>query len=361
MNEIVRRIRQEIQNAGPVTFARFMEVALYAPGLGYYERPRVPGRAGDFFTSVSVGPLFCQLLAFQFAHWLDAELPEGKVQIVEAGAHDGRLAADILAWLERRRPDLLNRLDYCLVDPSPDRRVWQEKTLLPWRPRVVWATDIGSLGRAGVLGVIFSNEFLDALPVHRLAWDAAGRIWREWRVAHEGETFVWRLGELSAEAAASVPHVPDELAASVPDGFVTEAAPLASVWWRTAAGALRRGRLMTIDYGLTGDEWFRPERAQGTLRAYASNHPSANLLANPGDQDLTAHVNFSTIEEAGRAGGLRTEGLLRQAQFLTHILGQTQARPECFDPWDQKRVREFQTLTHPEHLGERFRALIQKR
>ncbi len=361
MNALARRIRREIQSAGPIPFARFMELALYAPGLGYYERRRLPGRAGDFFTSVSVGPIFGQLLAFQFAQWLDAEFPQGRIQIVEAGAHDGRLAADILAWLDHRRPDLLARLEYCLLDPSPARRAWQEKTLLPWRPRVAWAPDIASLGAGQVAGLIFSNEFLDALPVHRLAWDAAERTWREWRVAVEGETFVWRLGEPSAGMAARLPRVSGELAAVLPDGFIIESVPLAPAWWSAAAGALRRGKLLTIDYGLVGDDCFRPERARGTLRAYARHRASADLLANPGAQDLTAHVNFSALEEAGRAADLRTEGLLRQAQFLTQILAQIHARPESFDPWDQKSVRQFQTLTHPEHLGERFLVLVQTR
>jgi SAM-dependent MidA family methyltransferase len=118
---------------------------------------------------------------------------------------------------------------------------------------------------------------------------------------------------------------------------------------------------LTIDYGFAGDGWFRPERPQGTLRAFRRHRASVDLLAHPGGQDLTAHVNFSALEEAGRAAGLRTEGLLRQGQFLTRILAQTHARPETFEPWNQQRVRQFQTLTHPEHLGERFQVLVQAR
>jgi SAM-dependent MidA family methyltransferase len=361
MNALARRLRREIEEEGPMTFARFMELALYAPGLGYYEGRRLPGRGGDYFTSVSVGSLFGQLLAYQFAQWWDGEFAEGKIQIVEAGAHDGRLAADILAWLERWRPDLLARLEYCLVDPSPARRAWQEETLHPWGRRVKWATDIADVGAGEVCGIIFSNEFLDALPAHRLAWDAAGRKWREWRVAAEGERFVWMLGEATAEATDCLPRVPDELAAALPDGFVIESAPLAAAWWRAAAGVLRRGKLLTIDYGPAGEGWFRPERAQGTMRAYARHRAGADLLADPGGQDLTADVNFSALEEAGRAAGLRTEGLLRQGKFLTQIVGQTHSRPETFDGWDQKRVRQFQTLAHAEHLGERFQVLVQAR
>ncbi|MGO8698246.1 MAG: class I SAM-dependent methyltransferase [Limisphaerales bacterium] len=361
MNSLAEQLRHEIQSAGPMTFARFMEAALYAPGLGYYEQPRGPGRAGDFFTSVSVGPLFGQLLAFQFAQWLDTALPAGNVQIVEAGAHDGRLAADILGWLERRRPDLLARLEYCLLDPSPVRRRWQEETLRRWAGQTAWITNITDIGTSQVCGVIFSNEFLDALPVHRLAWNASARNWQEWRVDAAGERFVWRMGELSAEAAKNLPKVPEELAPVLPDGFILELSPLAAAWWSAAAKALRRGRLLTLDYGTAAEAGLRPDRVQGTLRAFAHHSVSADVLASPGRQDLTADIDFSALEEAGQAAGLRTAGRWRQAQFLTQIVAQTQSQPEAFESWNQKNVRQFQTLTHPEHLGWRFQALAQSR
>src|SRR5580658_6557362 len=115
-NELAGQIQEEIRLRGPITFARFMELALYAPGLGYYERRRAIGRGGDFFTSVSVGPLFGQLLAFQFAQWLDAEMPDGHVQFIEAGPHNGALAADILEWTSRHRPEVFARLEYVLLD-----------------------------------------------------------------------------------------------------------------------------------------------------------------------------------------------------------------------------------------------------
>jgi SAM-dependent MidA family methyltransferase len=361
MNALQCQLRREIRREGPITFARFMELALYAPGAGYYERLRVPGRAGDFFTSVSVGPLFGQLLAFQFAQWLESALPEGKVQIVEAGAHDGRLAADILDWLQRRRPALLARLEYCLADPSPVRRGWQEKTLLPWASRLAWAPEVASLGARQICGIIFSNEFLDALPVHRLAWDAVGRSWQEWRVDVAGEDFVWRLGALSEQALGCLPDVPSALAEVLPHGYVLEWAPAALAWWRRAAEALGHGKLLTLDYGPPGEGWLRPERTDGTLRAFARHGVSAEVLADPGGRDLTADVNFAALEEAGRAAGLRTEGLWGQAQFLARILAQTHARPETFAEWNQKSVRQFQTLTHPDHLGARFQVLVQTR
>ncbi|MGA2750403.1 MAG: SAM-dependent methyltransferase [Verrucomicrobiota bacterium] len=361
MNALSLEIAREIRSGGPMTFARFMELALYAPGLGYYERRRPIGREGDFYTSVSAGPLFGQLLAFQFARWVEANGDGERVRLVEAGAHDGALAADILEWLSRRRPDLLARLEYWLVEPSKTRRGWQEEQLRAWLPRVRWAADVADLGTGQVAGVIFSNEFLDALPVHRLAWSAKEGNWREWRVRLAGETFDWDLGPLAGELAGRLPTVAGELAAVLPDAFTIEICPQATDWWGKAGATLRRGKLVTIDYGLTLEERLRPERARGTLRAFARHHGGGDVLADAGEQDLTAHVDFTALEEAGRAMGLRTEGLVRQSKFLTGIVAQTEAQPGKFDQWTGKRVRQFQTLAHPEHLGEAFRVLIQGR
>ena len=240
------------------------------------------------------------------------------------------------------------------------RRRWQEETLRHWSRHTAWVEDITVFGPNSFCGLIFANEFLDALPIHRLAWGASARHWLEWRVAVVEESFAWRLGELSVEAAKGLPEITDELADVLPNGFILELAPQAAEWWSVAAKALRRGKLFTLDYG-AADGWFLPNRAQGTLRAFAHHHVSGDVLANPGGQDLTADVNFTALEEAGLAAGLRTAGRYRQAQFLTRIMAQSQAEPEVFGGWNQKNVRQFQTLTHPEHLGARFLALVQSR
>jgi SAM-dependent MidA family methyltransferase len=361
LNTLSRQIQAEIRLRGPISFARFMEMALYAPGLGYYERRREIGRDGDFFTSVSVGPLFGQLLAFQFAQWMDADCPAGEVQFIEAGPHDGVLAADILAWTRQHRPDLLARLEYVLLEASPSRRAWQEETLRSWLPKVKWATDIPSLGGRPVTGIIFSNEFLDALPAHPLAWSAARQQWEEACVALEGGAFAWAWRGPAAELREHLPQMPVELASVLPDGFAVEICPAAAAWWRAAACRLGRGKLMTMDYGLRAEEQFQPQRAQGTLRAFHRHHASADLLSQPGEQDLTAHVNFSALMEAGGAAGLRTEVLEWQSKFLTEILARARLAAESFEPWDEKRTRQFQTLAHPAHLGHKFQVLIQAR
>jgi SAM-dependent MidA family methyltransferase len=209
MNSPAFALRAEIRRAGPVSFARFMELALYAPGCGYYERPRPIGRRGDFFTSPSVGPLFGQMLAFQFALWL-AQIapptPPARLQIVEAGAHNGQLALDILAWLRQWRPEL--DLDYCLIEPSPARRSWQQKTLQNQFSNVQWAGHISQLGPRRVRGVVFSNELLDAMPAHQLCWDAAGQRWLERLVDLRADDFVFQHAPPSPALAPFLPEVP---------------------------------------------------------------------------------------------------------------------------------------------------------
>ena len=147
----------------------------------------------------------------------------------------------------------------------------------------------------------------------------------------------------------------------LPDGFTTEVCPAAEEWWRTAAIALGCGKLVTVDYGLSADEFFMPEREEGTTRGYHHHRPSSNALANPGEQDITAHVNFTAIRTAGESAGLKTNSFLTQAKFLTSIAAQTWKDEGSFGEWTAERTRQFQTLTHPEHLGRSFQVLVQSR
>ena len=388
---------------GAIAFARFMQLALYCPVYGYYEKEedRI-GRHGDYYTSVSVGRLFGELLAFQFAQWLESESKRetGAVQIVEAGAHDGRLAKDILTWLREHRPKLFHQLEYWIVEPSPTRQQWQQQTLAEFSTQTRFVTELGipspvphlsrrlaapksdeggSQAKADsplVHGIIFANELLDAMPVHRLGWDAKTWKWFEWGVTLSEGQFVWKRmedgekpevrgqkSEVRGQKPAhwGIPELPKALLDVLPDGFTVELCPARTEWWRQAASALKRGKLLTIDYGLEADEFFAPERKEGTLRAYCRHQLTCNVLADPGEQDITAHVNFTAIQAAGEAAGLKTDGFLTQAQFLTAIAAQIWNGGASFGEWGSERARQFQTLTHPEHLGRAFRVLVQSR
>jgi SAM-dependent MidA family methyltransferase len=234
--------------------------------------------------------------------------------------------------------------------------------------RIRWFDSWKELPRCGVRGIIFSNELLDAMPVHRLGWDARSKTWFEWGVCAQGERFVWKklptgrvpLDALPPTRVPNWPELPAGLTAVFPDGFRTEICPAAVEWWRQAATALERGWLLTLDYGLTAEQFISPERAEGTLRAYHRHQPSADLLASPGEQDLTAHVNLTALQEAGESAGLTTEGVFSQGKFLTRIAQTTWRDEPGSAAWTPARARQLQTLTHPEHLG-RFKLLIQTR
>ena len=352
-------IREEILKCGEISFARFMELALYCPETGYYEAKKDNvGRTGDFITSVSTGKLFGELLAFQFAEWLgEFKIKNEKFKIIEAGAHAGKLAADILGWLKHFRPQLFERTEYWILEPSPRRQEWQREVLQEFSAKIFWASSFENLKlktqNAKLEGIIFSNELLDAFPVRRFGWNANNKNWFEWGVAFENEKFVWTKIQNSGFKIQN-----PGLEAVLPDAYTVETSPAAENWWREAAGILARGKLLAIDYGFTDDEKFSPARPRGTLRAYFRHHATDDLLANPGEQDLTAHVNFSAVQKTGEAAGLATENFLSQAKFLTQILAKTQVEKN-FGEWNSARARQFQTLTHPEHFGRAFRVLTQ--
>jgi SAM-dependent MidA family methyltransferase len=383
LSKVAEIIAKEIQSKGPIPFARFQELALYCPVYGYYEKEKdTVGTRGDYCTSVSVGSLFGELLAYRFARWL--ETLEGPVQLVEAGAHDGTLAGDILRWTRRSRGDLFDRLEYWIVEPSQRRRDWQNRTLAEFSGKVRWAKTVVDVESsmasrrahesAPVHGIIFCNELLDALPVRRFGWDKATQTWFEWGVNLKRDKFVWtrlrisvapyagaRTGDARASRPPAPQDLPGELLQVLPDGFTIEVNALAQKWWAGAAEVLASGRLVTIDYGLSAEELLVPERLDGTLRAYYRQQPTADILSRPGEQDLTAHVNFSAIREAGEAAGLITESFSSQEQFLVETVASMRMGGNGMGEWAPGQTRQFQTLVHPDHFGRAFRVLVQAR
>ncbi|HEU6448618.1 MAG TPA: SAM-dependent methyltransferase [Verrucomicrobiae bacterium] len=360
------QIHREIELHGSIPFARFMELALYCPDFGYYETKKDIGKHGDFYTSVSVGNLFGELLAFQLAAWLEEARSAGcQPRIVESGAHDGTLAKDILTWLQSCQPKLFEQIEYVIIEPSARRQQWQKQTLKDF-PNAVWVSDLENLKskikNSKLSGVIFGNELLDAFPVHRFGWNAQEKKWFEWNVAIQNKKFVWKKTiqpPTHGLLRDSIPGLPPELLDVLPDNYTIEASPAAANWWRDAAELLSRGKLLALDYGYTVEEQFSPARLNGTLRAYCSHRVTDDVLANPGEQDLTAHVNFSAIQKTGKNAGLKTEFFSTQTKFLTQILQRAVAEKSF--GWNASRARQFQTLTHPDHLGRAFRVLLQSR
>lgn len=355
-------IHGEIEKHGAIPFSRFMELALYCPEYGYYETKKDIGKCGDFYTSVSVGNLFGKMLAFQFAEWLEQiktlNPQPSTLNLLEAGAHNGQLAKDILEWLQSHQPKLFSEIKYIILEPSSQRQNWQKEILKKFAGKVFWISQLSNLNNRQFHGIIFGNELLDAFPIQRFGWSAKEKAWFEWGVAIDGDKFIWKRTQNSKLKIQNLKlNLSPELLEVLPDNYTIEHSPSAENWWRDAANILRCGKLLTIDYGYTADEQFSPARLNGTLRAYFNHHITDDVLANAGEQDLTAHVNFSAIQKVGEQAGLKTELFTTQTKFLTQIL-QKLVASKLFD---NSQARQFQTLTHPDHLGRAFHVLVQSR
>jgi SAM-dependent MidA family methyltransferase len=337
-----------------------MELALYHPSHGYYERNlKQTGREGDFYTSVSVGSLYGELLAMEFARRL-TELWPGPVVLVEAGAHDGQLACDILSYLDEYQQDVFRRLDYVIIEPSSSRAQRQLETLRKFQGKIRWVRDWEELGE--FRGICFSNELFDAMPVHVFRWNEPGKRWQEWGIANRNGSFLWRaLEQENPNARRLLTRLPRNLLDVLPNQFTVEISPEAVSWWLRAAHALSEGSLFTIDYGLLQEDFFQPHRSRGTLRAYSKHRPTGNLLEAVGEQDITAHVNFSLLIAAGESAGLKTDEFVQQGMFVKSVLERIEAEPARFPLWTPMRYRQLKSLLHPEHLGTAFKVLIQSR
>ncbi|MFQ5926005.1 MAG: class I SAM-dependent methyltransferase [Terriglobia bacterium] len=344
-----------IRHCGPMSFAEFMRACLYDPEHGYYAR-RVAAGADDYYTSPQVHPIFGRLLARQFQQMWEILGRPATFDLVEFGAGDGTLASHALAWIEENSPEFARSLRVVLVEGSPSLRVQGAERLrrsisLPVR----WAAEFAE---SSSTGCFYSNEFVDAFPVHRVVQREADL--REIYVAARGEELVTEEGALSAPALADyLVHYGVPLAR----GQQGEINLAALAWIEEVAGALARGFLLTIDYGYLARELYRSTRATGTLLAYHKHRASEDLLAWPGAQDLTAHVNFTALIEHGRGLGLIPLGFTTQAKFLL-ALGKGNEFTDLYSPEASESERyqarlRLKQLIYPEGMGETFKVLVQ--
>jgi SAM-dependent MidA family methyltransferase len=356
MNALAEIIREEIAQAGSIRFDRFMELALYHPDHGYYRRERVrTGRAGDFFTSVSVGPLFGRLLARQFLEMWDLLGRPAPFWIVEQGAEDAQLAVDMLDWGREKAEPFFEAIRYGLVEGWADRRAVQRERLeaAGLAGRVSWFQDFHGLAREKPEGVFVSNELADVFPVRRVVFRRGE--WRELGVGVDAAgAFDWRENPIDEEDLASATEALPRI-----EGYATEINLQARAWMEEVGGALRRGYVVTLDYGFAASDYYADFRRDGTLTAYRDHRRSADILLEPGSQDITAHVDFTALARAGVMAGLTALGFLDQQRFLTGIAHDELEGRAGPGSGIQENLRAWQTLTHPDHLGSRFRALVQ--
>jgi SAM-dependent MidA family methyltransferase len=215
-----------------------------------------------------------------------------------------------------------------------------------------------------VRGICFSNELFDAMPVHVFRWNAPAKVWNEWGVTNTKGNFQWKPlpeSKESPNAQKLLARLPQALRDVLPHQFTVEISPEAVSWWLRAAHSLVDGWLYTVDYGLLQDDFFQPHRSRGTLRAYSKHRVGAEILEAVGEQDITAHVNFSLLMGAGESAGLKTEAFVHQGLFLKEMVEQVEARPGTFPLWTAMRYRQLQVLLHPEHLGRGFKVLVQSK
>jgi SAM-dependent MidA family methyltransferase len=334
-------LRRHILQRGPIGFDEFMAVALYHPHGGYYASPQPrTGRRGDFFTSVSVGPVFGKLLAAQLLAMREQLGHPADFTLVEQGAHDGQLLADILAAWSGPLPRVI------IIEPLTHLRDRQRQTLAPWAEHLTHVAHENEL--PPFTGVFFANELLDAFPVKILVRDQGA--WHERRVGLEGDRFVF----VDAPFSGPTPPVPDAL-----PHFTTEVCPSLAPWMQAIAAKLQAGWMLLIDYGHPAAARYHPARAAGTLAAYRDHQRQDDPLADPGHQDLTAHLDFTAVARAGLEAGLSLAGFTDQHHALTALAARV------FPPMPQeelsddcaREMRALRQLLHPESMGTSFKFL----
>ncbi len=350
---IVGRIRVE----DAIPFREFMAMALYHPGLGYYTSPRPKmGREGDYLTSPEVSPIFGALVGRQLREMWEVMGRPTAFLVAEAGAGTGSLCGDVLRWARRTSPPFFEALRYAIVEASPALADAQ-RHLLSGEPeiaaRVRWEE---SLPR-DIEGCILSNELLDSMPVHRVEAQDGGLL--EVFVAWEGRRFV---EELRPASRPEIEAYFKGLGLLPGEGCRAEVNLEALRWMREAARALARGFVLTFDYGYEAEELFSPWRRDGTLLCFYRHNASGDPYVRLGRQDMTSHVDFTSLRRAGEEAGLQTLGMVSQAEFLAN-LGITEATPvpqegEMALEEYYARRRSVLELVDPAGLG-RIRVLVQ--
>ena len=358
-----REIQDEILTRGPIPFARFMELCLYHPRHGYYTRGLGGGGGRDYLTSSGIHRAYGALLARQAEEmWRRTGRPD-PFYFVEFGPGEGRFAADFLQQAAGVN-GFAEALRYVLVESSPALAA-RQRALLSGRSQrsVEWSDERGLEGRAPFPGCLFANEVLDAYPVHRVVGSPEGA--REIHVAWNGGTF---QEVLLPPSAGAIGRFLVEAGIELQDGQEVDLNLAAPCWIGWAVRLLERGYLLLVDYGYEAADLYHPARRRGTLLAYHRHRISEEFLLRPGEQDLTAHVDFTALQRAAEQAGARTLGLTTQGRFLLALGAleflpvQPAARGPERDPDTAIRhLRETEALKQlvlPERMGDRFRVLI---
>jgi SAM-dependent MidA family methyltransferase len=362
--ELERKLIECISRDGPITFRDFMQAALYDPGLGYYNTERLKiGATGDYYTSSNVHPAFGAVLARAFVElWSNSAEP---LTIVECGAGTGRLASDVLSAMRDEHAPVYQRLSYVIIETSPAMRKRQRDALDAFADRVRWC-ELEEIERGPITGIVFSNEFVDALPVHRVRVNGGAITEAYLTVAgDEPARLALAWGEPSTERLSS--YI-ERIGLSLREGQVIEINLDAVDWLARIARGLRRGFMMTIDYGDIAQLLWAPDRGPGTLRSFRKHRLIESPLERIGEQDITASVNFTALTEYGRDFGFEVFSYERQTAFLIRmglidrIASERSAPDSIEDSLDDLKERlAVKNLFVPGGISDGFRVLVQRR
>lgn len=346
--QLREKIDAALTKQGFISFPDFLSLALYDPEHGYYARNTSQvGRDGDFYTSVSVGPLFGQLLARRFVQWWENQGKPGSWRILEIGAHDGKLAADILQTIATLAPEAWQTLEYATVEPLPLLRDAQQQRLSPLAAKLHLASDFKTLSENPLPGIAFGNEILDALPFHLIR-----RCENEWK-----ELFVSANWELIPQPIAPTSDLGKKTAAlgdAFPDDYQTEIRTNYLAFLTQISNSIDDGMLVFIDYGFAAPEYYDTHRTSGTLRTFSKHQAAEDPLTDPGTRDITAHVDFTDLAREAETIGWHPTHFSNQGSYLTHLATEMIKEGEMNDP---KTIAQFRSLTHPAHLGASFHVI----
>ena len=351
------RIEHEIRECGPIPFSRYMELCLYEPDLGYYARQSGQfGKAGDFYTSSDVHAVFGRLLARQFEEVWRAVASPAQIDILELGPGRGLFAQDVLDWSEKKFPDFFHAIRYVLVEHSPALRQRLRTTLRRhFESGKCSLVDTGTQSSfpmpSSSTCIVFANEFFDALPFEVLS--SKGELRIDAADGHFVETW--------APASANELEYLDRYSVHPEGGERVEVGLQAHQYMTRMASTLDRGLMIAVDYGYTRAEQLSG-RHRGTVMAYRQHSASPSPYQAPGEQDITAHVNFTALAAAAEQQGMKVENLLTQSQFLMGIGEQNQfadAFADCRLPQERAKVAlQLKHLVTPAGMGEIFHVLL---
>jgi SAM-dependent MidA family methyltransferase len=383
-DELEKRLIHRINREGPISFRDFMQAALYDAEFGYYNTQRLKiGASGDYYTSSNVHPAFGAILAKAFVelwHQLDEE---DQFAIVELGAGSGQLATDVLQALRDEHQNLFDEVRYTIVEQSPVMRARQREKLKAFAGKVEWR-ELQKLMREPISGIVFSNELVDAFPVHRVRF-APGRLEElfvavknssEQKTAGEGGIEDcemsqpggdWQQKKLAlvwqAQANAKLADYIKRTGVRFFENQIIEINLDAIRWLESLSTAIARGFLLTIDYGDVAAHLYAQERREGTLRCFSNHRLTDSVLARIGEQDITASVNFSALIEYGKDFGFETLSYERQSNFLFRqgLVERIAAMENAGTMDDLKDRLAIKNLLAPGGVSDNFRVLVQRK